>query len=293
VALPKLGLMILPVVPTRLAEAAVLAEQVGYESIWLGEHVVAPRVFGTGNYPGDRVPFDPDSVFLEPFVALSHLAGITSRVRLGTSVAIFPVRNPFLTARAIATVDLLSGGRLDVGAGIGWMREEFEILGADFRTRGRRMDEFIEVLDRLFADEAPELDGEHYPFPPVGFMPKPVQRPRPKLHIAGLSDAALRRAARFGDGWLSGSGLRLEDAPARLSALREERERAGRGDAPFEVTLLALWPLAREQLEQAAAAGVDRFIVAPWGSRESPALPGAHDDVGAIERYAQGLGLSA
>jgi probable F420-dependent oxidoreductase len=290
--LPKIGLITVQLRADRLAETAVLAERLGYESLWVGEHVVTPVSFGDEAYPGAKLPFAADSDFLEPFVALTHMAALTSTIRLGTNIVIAPLRDPFLTARAVASLDVLSGGRVEFGVGVGWMREEFEVMGQDFSTRGRRTDEFLAVVDLLFREPTPEFHGRFFDFGRVAFEPKPVQRPRPPVVVGGHSDAALRRAARYGDGWLAGTAIGVDKLPERLAFLREELRRAGREHERFEVSLLAMGPVPREELEAAAALGVHRWLVTAWGARGEPVQPGAATSVEAIEEYATSIGLT-
>jgi probable F420-dependent oxidoreductase len=275
------GLNVVPVRPEELAQFAARAEELGFESLWVGEHVVTP-VELRHSYPGSsgRPPFAPDSRFVEPFTTLAHLAAVTSRVRLGTGVLILPLHSPVPVARAIATVDVLSRGRISVGLGVGWMREEFDAVGQSFEDRGRRADEMITVLDRLFTEERPSFFGEHYELPEMGFEPKPVQRPRPPFLIGGSSAAALRRAARLGDGWFGSQDPpeKIADTVTELHRLRAEH---GRAEAAFEITALTGWgqPFDADLVRAYAAAGVDRLVVTPWSrSREA---------IAAIERFAR------
>jgi probable F420-dependent oxidoreductase len=290
--LPKIGLNMALLQADRLGEAAVLAERLGYESLWVGEHVATPVSFDDEAYPGAKVPFAADSAFLEPFVALTYMAALTSTIRLGTNVVIAPLRDPFLTARAVASLDVLSRGRVEFGVGVGWMREEFEVMGQDFSTRGRRTDEFLAVLDRLFREQTPEFHGQFFDFGRVAFEPKPMQRPRPPVVVGGYSDAALRRAARCGDGWVAGTAIGIDKLPDRLAFLHEELRRAGRENERFEVSLLAIGPVPREELEAAAALGVHRWLVTAWGARGEPAQAGTATAVEAIEEYATSIDLT-
>ena len=131
---------------------------------------------------------------------IGHLAAHTTTIRLGTWVYVLPLRHPFAAARSFATLDVLSGGRAEVGVGVGWLEGEFAAAGVDFASRGRRTDEALEVCRRLWSEPTVEHHGEFFSFPPVAFEPKPIQRPWPRLHVGGESPAALRRAARFGGG---------------------------------------------------------------------------------------------
>jgi probable F420-dependent oxidoreductase len=277
----RFGLNIVPVRPAELGAVAVRAEELGFESLWAGEHVLTPvRLGGAYPGPGGRPPFSPDSRFLDPFSTLTYLSAVTARVRLGTSVVILPLHSPAIIARAIVTVDVLSGGRLSLGVGMGWMREEFETVGQEFTNRGRRADEMIDFLDRLFTEHRPAFHGEFYHLPEAGFEPKPVQRPRPPLLIGGATPAALRRAARSGDGWIGGHQAPQQVAET-VAELRRLRARNGSDARPFEITVLTGWGQQYDADLAAAyaAAGVDRLLVTPW-ARSSEAMNG-------IERFAR------
>ncbi|HVW45203.1 MAG TPA: LLM class F420-dependent oxidoreductase [Amycolatopsis sp.] len=283
----RFGLNIVPVRPAELGKVATRAEELGFESLWTGEHVLTPTVL-RHDYPSStgKPPFASNSRFLDPMGTLSFLAGITSRVRLGTGVLVMPLHDPATLARAVTTVDVLSGGRLSLGIGVGWMREEFDATGQDFGNRGRRTDEMITLLDTLFREETPSFAGEFYTMPEVGFEPKPVQRPRPPLLIGGRSAAALRRVARDGDGWYGGL-----DSPAEVETVLAEVNRLragyGRADRPFEVTVITGWGKGYDHglVESYAAAGVDRVVVTPW-ARSGQAMEG-------VERFALDARLEA
>lgn len=286
--LPKVGLNIVPLAPEHICRAAVLAEQCGFESVWSGEHVLVP--LGAEQHHPGRVVFSPDSPFLEPLVALSHLAALTTTLRLGIGILILPLRDPFITAKEIATVDYLSNGRLDLGIGVGWMEEEFQIIGRDFKTRGRRTDEMIEVMDLLFAEERPEYHGKFYDFGPLGFAPKPVQKPRPRLHVGGFTEPALRRAAKYGDGFY-GSLRRNVDVTPTIEHLKELRAEAGLAHRPLQISLNALGPIPRDALEEAASKGVERVVTTLWRMDGSAAIGGCDHPLDAIEQYARALEL--
>jgi probable F420-dependent oxidoreductase len=171
--------------------------------LWVPDHLVFPGAF-PADYPyTDSGRFDGGGrlACLESVTTLAWLAHLAPTVRLGVSVLILPQRNPVAVTKAIATLDVLSAGRAVFGAGVGWLREEFDALGADFDDRGAYMDEYLAVYQALCRDQRPAFAGRHYQLPEVVFEPKPVQRPWPPIHIGGNSPAALRRAARVGDAW--------------------------------------------------------------------------------------------
>jgi probable F420-dependent oxidoreductase len=287
--LPRLGINLSALAPDQVLDATILAEELGYESAWIGEHVVSPRSWSASYLPSGS--FEGPVPYLEPLVTLAHVAASTSIIRLGTGVIIGSLRDPFLTARACVSLDVLSGGRLDVGIGVGWLREEFEIMGKDFSTRGSRCDEFITVLDQLLSEETPEFHGRFYNFPPVEFSPKPVQSPRPRIHVAGHSDAALRRAATAGGGWISDALTPLEDLPPCLDALRRRLGEQHRNGTSFETTLMRLSRVGTRDLARAAEQGFDRVVVAPWAASDEPAKIGQRADLGRLREYADEVGL--
>jgi probable F420-dependent oxidoreductase len=262
--------------PAVFVDAAEAADELGFESVWLPEHLVFPvRVEGE-LVPGEEHPPVPPTIpIFDAAAYLSYLAARTTRVRLGTFVYLLGIRHPFVGARAFATLDVVSGGRAICGVGAGWLRTEWEAAGLDPRTRGARLDESIEVCRRLWTEEIVEHHGELVQFEPVAFEPKPVQQPFP-VHVGGESAAALRRTARLGDGWL-GMEHTPGSAAAQVAALGVAAEAAGRDLEEIEVTVMGEVASAAD-VEAYAAAGVDRLIVTPWArSREA---------VGAMERCA-------
>lgn len=287
----KLGLNLSAVQPRLLADYAILAEDLGFESLWLGEHIAIPVAddWWQGpeqdkhlavNEPEHRKPFYPNSAFLDPLVALSHIAALTRRVRLGTGIYMIALRHAIATARMVAALDLLSKGRLEFGIGLGWLPDEYAFLGQDWAQRGSRTDEAIRCVQALLSQEAPSFAGEHFNFPPIGFEPKPVQSPVPIL-IGGDSPAAFRRAGRLGNGWYG--------APASNAKVREELDRAGRGDAPFSYSSISVGAVTRADLDAAAALGTTRCVVTPWKGRK--AGEAGPEGLGELERFAAEIGL--
>src|SRR3989441_2829506 len=236
IALPNYGPLAAPDVLVRLAREA---EALGVDSVWVSDHLVAPRAVRSV-YPYDRRPdARPGDMafierFFEPTVTLAYLAGQTSRVRLGISAYVVPYRNPVVTAKQIATLDVLSGGRVILAVGTGWLREEFAALDVPFAGRGRRTEEYLEVCRELWRGGDAEFTGSCYRLPPVRTGPTPVQQPHPPLWIAGNSAAAIERAARAGDGWHA-----IDLPPAELGPLASRlRERAAaHGRAPGAVAV--------------------------------------------------------
>jgi len=253
--------------PELLAAVAREAEERQVRCIWVGEHVVTFDHYAS-RYPyadDGQVPMPPGSGLLEPFTTLAFLAGVTSSVRLGTAMCLLPQRNPVYTAKEVATVDWLSGGRVDLGVGVGWLREEFEAVDVAWERRGARTDEYLQVLHTLWCDDPSSFSGSQYTLPPCNFHPKPVQDPHPPVHIGGESDAALRRTARIGQGWhtFNRAPADLPDAVARLEALLSEQ---GRARADVRVTVCpyfkALDPSITEQYAEAGADAVSAMLFA-------------------------------
>ena len=180
-----------PIEPSRLVQLATRAEEMGLDSIWVTDHVIIPR----------DMPLIYRSDMLDPLAMLPWLAGVTERIALGTSVIVLPYRSPLPVAKLLASVDVISGGRLIVGVAVGWVEREFEALGVPFRERGRRTDEAIELFRTVWTQEYPGLDSERHRLAGLQASPMPLQSPRPPILVGGASDAAMRRAARLGDGW--------------------------------------------------------------------------------------------
>jgi probable F420-dependent oxidoreductase len=189
--------------PEVIAAFARKAEELGFHSVWVSDHIITPRNIES-TYPGGRYPVPPDMPFLEPISTLLYVAGVTERVRLGTSVIVVTQRQPVLLAKELATLDVLSGGRLIFGAGAGWMKEEFEALNVPFANHGPRMAEYLEVIRRCWTEENPAFHGRFYDLGDIGFAPKPLQKPHPPIWVGGWVEGALRRVAQFGDAWHAG-----------------------------------------------------------------------------------------
>ena len=215
-----------PEIVTTLAR---FAEDAGFHSIWLADHVVFPAEIAS-KYPfssSGAFPAPTSDPLLEPIAAMGVLAGATKRIRIGTAVLIIPYRNPILTARMLITIDQFSGGRVILGAGVGWLKEEFEALDSpDFALRGKATDEYLEIFKKLSTGGEVGFEGETYSFQPVHSVPGSVQRPHPPVLIGGVSNPALHRVAR-NDGWLA-TALGRKEMPERLGALKRICEEQGR-----------------------------------------------------------------
>lgn len=257
---------------TRVWEdVTVEADRLGYESVWLPEHLVLPiDMAGSPFAQSEHPPVPPDVPIFDVFAYLGFLAAKTSRIRLGTFVYNIGLRHPFSTARGAATVDFVSGGRMILGVGASWLRSEWEATGLDFDSRGARVDEAIEVCRRLWTEPQVEHHGRFFDFAAVAFEPKPAHPGGVPVHIGGDGPAALRRVARLGDGWLP-MNYAADDLPDVVAALDEACHRVGRDSRP-EITVTAA-PVEPADVERAAAAGADRLIVGPW-RRSSEAIDG-------------------
>jgi probable F420-dependent oxidoreductase len=214
-------------------------ERLGYESLWASDHIVIPHTIRS-RYPYSdtgQFPLAPDATFLEPLTALAMVAGVTERAKLGTTVLVLPHRHPVLAAKALATLDHLSGGRVILGAGVGWMREEIELLGAPFSERGAWSDEAIRIMRACWRDERTCFHGHYFNFDDIGCFPKPVRGDIP-IWMGGHAKPALRRIVALADGWHAAfpSAVGLE---AGLALLREECERQKRPFGELTITLRA------------------------------------------------------
>jgi probable F420-dependent oxidoreductase len=233
-AMVRLGIQVLNAGPLATAanalEMARRAERLGYDSIVVTDHVVIPRQIAS-RYPYNatgRLFVPPDADYLEPLSMLCFLAGATERIRFGPSVLVLPYRNPVLTAKMLATIDVLSCGRLFVGVGAGWLAEEFQAMQSPpFEARGAVTDEWIEVFRALWTQDTPAFAGRFYQVSEIGCFPKPVQKPHPPIVVGGNSRPAIRRAARYGASWHA-FRVPAADLPPLLDVLRQEVDAAGR-----------------------------------------------------------------
>ncbi len=260
----KIGVPLFLLRPENMASVARRAEELGFESVWLPEHLVFPTVIHS-RYPyADAPPINPATPLLDPLVLLAQVAAMTSRIRIGTNVYILPLRHPVTAARMGVTLDIVSGGRFTFGVGAGWLREEFDVVGIDFDSRGARLRECVRVLKSLWTESEPRIDGKFYSFGPVRFEPKPVQKPHPPIVFGGETPAALRRAAALGDGWY-GVNHSPQSAAQRVNELRQLLREAGRASAPFEMTVSCGYPdLTADKVRAYGDAGIDRIVVLPW-----------------------------
>jgi probable F420-dependent oxidoreductase len=263
--------------PRALARVARAAEGAGFESLWGGEHVVLP------DPQAPPSPMAPTDAILDPVVALTYAAALTSRVRLGTGIIILPQRNPLVLAKELASLDVLSGGRLIVGIGVGYLEPEFRALGAPFEQRGAVTDEYLAAMRAVWGEAKPAYRGRFVDFANVQAHPQPVQRPHPPVVIGGRSAAAFRRAVSHGHGWY-GFGLDLDATRRALGGLGEAAARYPRPAAlgPLEVSITPGRGVGADvaTCEQYAALGVHRLIL----------MPSARLDADGLERHVERLG---
>lgn len=240
------------------------AEAAGFDSLWTVEHVAVPVGYESA-YPYDRsgkMPGGEKVDLPDPLVWLSYVAACTSRISLGTGILILPQRNPIVVAKEIATLDLLSEGRVLLGVGVGWLAEEFAALGVPFEGRGRRTDEYIDVLRALWSEREATHHGELVDFDRLVSRPKPVRGSVPII-VGGHTDAAAKRAGRLGDGFFPGRG-RIERLRSLIGLMRETAEQSGRDPASIEVTAGTAGVFGDDPLgavAELAEVGVDRIVV--------------------------------
>ena len=236
-------------------------ESLGVHSAWVSDHLCWPAEIAS-KYPytddGSFAP-TPDMGWLEALGALTFVAGCTNSIRLGTTVLILPYRPPVLTAKQIATLDVLSGGRVILGAGVGWMAEEAAVLGMPWDQRGKRTNEYLEIFEALFGTDSPSYQGEFYSFPEVGFEPKPLQQPLP-IWIGGNTQAAIRRVARYGHGFHAAFEP-LEVIQSHWDAIGMECERLGRERAELTLSLrFFLDPTGAMPQDKSITGSVDQML---------------------------------
>ena len=270
----------LPVFGPAATRANLLAfaremEKLGYDSLWASDHVVVPYAI-TSRYPyraTGKFPLPPDSTFLEPLTALAMVAAVTERARLGTTVLVLPHRHPVLAAKALATLDHLSNGRVILGAGVGWMREEIELLGAPFDERGAWSDEAIRIMRACWRDERTRFHGRFFNFEDIGCFPKPVRGDIP-IWMGGHAKPALRRIVALADGWHAA----FPTADGLEGGLRELRAECAMQKRRFEELTITL------------RAGL-ALRTSP-GSADRPALEGTPDEIVEDLRRFKALGVS-
>ena len=268
--------------PSRIIAVARHAEDCGFESFYLPEHIAL--------YPGAMLgahPLPPDLPLADPLSTLSFVAAATRRILLGTGVLLLPFRHPVILAKELATIDVLSGGRMRLlTVGLGVLPGEAEAVGVDFRTRGRRADEAIDVLHLLWAGGADGVSfaGEFFSFTSLTSFPKPLGAATLPVHVGGSSRAAARRAGLRGDGYFPGGGLTAAGRASQVELMRETARAAGRDPAALEYTRWGSLGLSAADVEDLAGQGVTRLVV-------PAASPDLGDQLGEMSAFAARLGL--
>ena len=243
--LPQLG-------PAANPEAMIIvaqrAEELGYDSLWVTDRLLYPIEPQTP-YMGSPDGSLPEvyKISFDPLGSLTYVAGFTSRISLGTSILDMPYYNPVLLARSLTTLDILSGGRLRLGLGQGWSKDEFDAVGVSMKGRGRRADEFISVIKAIWTTDPVEFDGEFYHVPKSIILPKPVQKPHPPIYLAAFSPSGMKRAATMASGWFP-AGVPPAGLQQMISGLRGMAEEAGRNPAELEIVVRANLMVTKEPL---------------------------------------------
>lgn len=240
--------------PATAAKAARAAEAAGFDSVWTGEHIVLPDP----QVPPSPVP--ADTPFLDSAVALAYVAAHTQSIRLGTGIIILPQRNPVVLAKELASLDVLSAGRLIFGIGIGYLQPEFAAIGAPFDHKGPRSEEFLAAMVALWSQEKPAYHGRFVAFSGVNAMPQPVQQPHPEIVFGGNTRQAYSRAARLARGWY-GFALDVDATSKAIEGLRAACAAAGRQLGDLEISVTPRGRVDKATLERFASLGVTRLIM--------------------------------
>jgi probable F420-dependent oxidoreductase len=247
-----------------------LAEAAGFDSVVAVDHVVFPHRY-TSVYPyapDGRLPGGPGGALPDPLIWMAAMAAVTTTLRFMTGVIILPLRNPLVLAKQVATLDAMSSGRIELGIGVGWLEEEFEAVGVPFKNRGKRSDEYIAVMRKLWAEDGASFKGEFVSFDEVSSNPKPVNRTVP-IVIGGHSEAAAKRAGRLGDGFFPSIGSQVDTVPL-FDVVRRTAEAAGRDPKAIEIMagcpdlLPGSTKDPRAAIEERARQGVTRIVLPVW-----------------------------
>ena len=269
-----------PAIWIDVAYFAKEAERLGFESVWVGEHVTSPVHCESysPNFPGGQV-----LGFHDPIVSLARASAVTSRIKLGTGVILMPEHHPVELAKAIATLDLFSGGRFLLGVGTGWNKEERAILGGDASRPWAQTREAVLAMKELWTKDEAEFHGDFYDFPPVRCFPPPASKPHPPVHLGGRSPFVIKRIVEWGDGWV-GHRTTPEELAPRIKELHETAHEADRDPATIEVSM-ASWAPTRDLARQYEEAGAHRLIVHTDG------LSGEEETTAKLEEIAGIIGL--
>jgi probable F420-dependent oxidoreductase len=251
--------------PKTAAAVAKAAEQAGFESVWTGEHVIVPDP----QVPPS--PVAPEYPMLDPGISLSFIAANTTTIRLGTGIIILPQRNPVVLAKELASLDVLSNGRLIFGIGIGYLKPEFDAIGAPFDHKGPRTEEYLKAMLALWTMAKPEFNGQWVKFKGVNTMPRPVQKPHPEIVFGGHTKEAYSRAARLAKGWY-GFAQDLDSTQKCLSGLRDACRAEGKKYEDIEISITPRIKVDRDTAKRFADLGVHRLILLPRAEQEAAIL---------------------
>lgn len=270
--------------PEQALEFACAAEAAGFESLWTVEHVVVPKGYES-QYPYDpsgKMPGGESSPIPDPLIWLSYLAAATSRIKLATGVMILPQRNPIVFAKEVATLDQMSAGRVQLGVGVGWLKEEFDAIGISFNDRGKRTDEYVAAMRALWTQDAASFHGDFVNFDECISLPHPVQSSVP-IHIGGHSDIAAKRAGRIGDGFFPAAPTH-EELDHLFKLARQTASESGRDPDALEMTTGgrgAVGPNALAEVQALADMGAHRVVV--------PAFLFFRDTANALAAYGEAV----
>ena len=249
--------------PSDYRELAVLAEQHGWSALVLSDHVVHPEKIES-KYPyaedGQR-PWEAPDPWPDVWVSMGAMGAVTERIEFMTGVYVVPMRHPFHLAKALGTAQVLTGGRVTLGLGLGWMRDEFQLLGEDFDTRAARAEEMVEVMRKLWTGEDVEHHGRFYDFDTLNM--RPAVPHRIPIVVGGVTQAAYRRIGRFGDGWMP-HAISTDEAREGLATIRRYREESGRADEPITAIVPLNDAFDADGYRRAEDAGVTHVLTAPW-----------------------------
>jgi len=240
--------------PRTASDVARAAEAAGFESLWTGEHIVLP------DPQAPPSPAAPETPFIDSLIALTFVAAHTKTIRLGTGIIILPQRNPVVLAKELASTDVLAGGRLIFGIGVGYLKPEFEAIGAPFDHKGPRSEEFLRAMIALWTMDKPEFHGRFVSFGGVNAMPRPLQKPYPEIVFGGHTKEAFSRAARLANGWY-GFALDLETTTRHVEGLKAACKEAGRPFNELEISVTPSRRIDRDEARRFADAGVHRLIL--------------------------------
>lgn len=264
--------------PEQMITTAQVAEEAGYESVWTFEHVIVPLDYQS-KYPyaaSGKMGAAPETPFIDPLIALTAIAAQTKTIRLATGVNIVAQTNPLLLAKQAASLDFLSGGRFMLGAGIGWLREEFTAMGVPFERRGARFDDYMAAMKKVWSGEVVEHESDFLSWHGFKSYPLPVQKPGVPIIMGGRAGKIFERIAKYGDGWFI-PGADVEELPAMLAELRAACAAEGRNYDEIELTTMWSPKGGEESLKALADLGIDRVVTVTGGDHDAiKAIAEAH-----------------